>query len=256
MGTVSKAMLLLRLFDEERLTLRLSEVVRLTGYDKATAHRSLQELSKAGMLEQIGPDRAYRVGPEVLRLANVREATVPLLACAKPLLQELSEFTGETTHLSIVRRERLVRVAHEYSDKYAMGIMMGGTDSHPLHATSSGLAVLAFSPDNFLSKILSGSLDRYTQRTLVTVEEIKEVISSIRKFGFSESNGAFELDVYSFSAPIFDWEGQAFGAISITAPSARVKATQQKEFPIRVMEAAEKLTKQTGGKAPRLNWQY
>lgn len=250
MGTVAKAMALLALFDEDRLSLRLSEISKLTGMDKATVHRSLQALCDAGMLEQFGEQRAYRVGPEVLRLANVREAAVPLTESAKLMLAELCQFAGETTHFSVLRNKRLVRAAHKYSRNHAMGVMMGGADSHPIHATSSGLAILAFSNDAFINDILTSDLKQYTAKTLTDEVSLRKAIARVRKLGFSESNGAFEEGIHSFSAPVFDSSARPFAALSIAAPSSRVKSEHRKAYPESVVQAALQLTNQIGGSVP------
>ncbi|MFC3118586.1 hypothetical protein ACFOHS_11620 [Jhaorihella thermophila] len=64
------------------------------------------ELQEAGFVEQVGPDRAYRLGPEVLRLAALREAAVPILSVSRGILDRLCDATGETAHLSLLRGGR------------------------------------------------------------------------------------------------------------------------------------------------------
>ena len=250
MGTVSKAMSLLALFNESRLELGLSEIARISKMDKATAHRALNALRNAGLLEQFGPDKLYRIGPEVLRLANVREAAVPFLSSARTAVENLCDHTHETAHISLLRGKRLISVAHHYSRKNAIGIMMGSEDSHPLHATSSGLTVLAFSSSNFVKAVLSKPLTRHTGNTLTDPDSIREKLSTIQAQGHAESVGGFEEGVHSFSAPIFDRTGLVIGAISIAAPTSRISEEDRHALPELVVKAATNLTHDTGGALP------
>lgn len=251
MGTVSKAMSLLALFNETRLELGLSEIARISNMDKATAHRALNALREAGLLEQFGPDKLYRIGPEVLRLANVREAAVPFLSSARAAVEALCEQTHETAHISLLRGKSLISVAHHYSRKNAIGIMMGGEDSHPLHATSSGLTVLAFSSSGFVKAVLSKPLHSFTDNTLTDPEIIHEKLSAIQAQGHAESVGGFEEGVHSFSAPIFDRSGRVIGAISIAAPTTRISEESRRALPELVMKTATDLTHDTGGVLPQ-----
>jgi len=250
MGTVSKAMSLLALFNESRLELGLSEISRISKMDKATAHRALNALRDAGLLEQFGPDKLYRIGPEVLRLANVREAAVPFLSSARKAVEALCEQTDETTHISLLRGKRLITVAHHYSRKNAIGIMMGNEDSHPLHATSSGLTVLAFSPEPRVKAILSKPLPSFTDATLTEPDLIRKKLQIIQNQGYAESVSGFEMGVHSFSAAIFNRSSEVIGAISIAAPTSRISASERENLPALVIRAAIKLTQDTGGIMP------
>ena len=80
MGTVSKALSLLGFFSQQQPEIGLSDMARLSGMNKATVYRMLCELQTNGFVEQAGNGRAYRLGAEVLRLAALREATVPVLS--------------------------------------------------------------------------------------------------------------------------------------------------------------------------------
>lgn len=250
MSTIGKALSLLNHFTETRLEIRLSDMAKLANMDKATVHRHLTELKNAGILEQIGNDKLYRMGPEVLRLANLRESAVPLLDVAKSILDQLSKDRSETTHLSLLKNDVLVTVAYSYSRTHAMAIMVGDNDSHPLHATSSGLVVLAYSTAKFVDQILERPLQKYTKDTLTNPKQIRDLLQNIRQKGFSESIGGFEDNTHSIASPIFNQTGQAIGAISVTAPALRVGETERAETSKAVMKAAQDLTHQTGGSSP------
>ena len=83
MSTVDKALGVLALFSETRMSLGLSEAARLLDWDKATVQRYLASLEGQGFLEKDPLTRAYHLGPAVTRLAAVREITYPIETAVK-----------------------------------------------------------------------------------------------------------------------------------------------------------------------------
>ena len=120
MGTTSKALTLLDLFTRSRPQIGLSELARLSGTNKATCYRLMSELVEHGLVEQVVSSKEYRIGPAVLRLAALREATVPTREAALPILQALAAATGETAHMSHLVAGQLVTLSFAYPAAHGM----------------------------------------------------------------------------------------------------------------------------------------
>lgn len=250
MGTVSKALSLLSLFTQRRPEIGLSDITRLSGMNKATAYRLLGELQAGGFVEQVGTDRAYRLGAEVLRLATLREAAVPLLSVSRTILENLSAATGETAHMSLVQGHQLNMLTHCYSPQHATRVMMDDAEVLSFHATGSGLAVLAFSPPAFVDDVLTPPLGTFTGNTETNPETIRAMLVQIRQTGIAESVGGFEADVHSHAAPIFGPDHIPLGALAVAAPEARVSDKQRQVIRTELDRAARDLTQRIGGFCP------
>ncbi|MFC3614100.1 IclR family transcriptional regulator [Lutimaribacter marinistellae] len=250
MGTVAKALSLLTHFNQTRLEMGLSDITRASGMNKATVFRLMGELQACGFVEQVGNDRAYRLGPEVLRLAALREKAVPILSVSRDVLKDLCDLTGETSHLSILRGRELTSLIHEYSPRHATRVMMEDAEVLSLHATASGLAVLAYSDAEFVDEFLATPLVGHTKRTETNPEKLRQVLSNARANGVAESANAFELDVHSLAAPIFDAEQNPAGAIAVAAPASRMTPQKRDRIAEAVKEAALELTQKIGGFCP------
>lgn len=250
MGTVTKALSLLHLFNHARTEIGLSDIARLSGLNKATAHRMLRELQAEGFVEQTGGDRAYRLGSAVLRLAALREASVPLLSVSREILQELCDATGETAHLSMVQGGRLVTLAHAYSPAHATKVTMDDAEVLAFHATGSGLAVLGFAGPAFVETILAGPLPALTERTLTDPGRIRTALAEVRDTGIAESIGGFEAEVHSNAAPVFGPDAAPIGAIAVAAPMTRMTPVRRSLIRDRVKTAASALTRRLGGFPP------
>ena len=250
MGTVSKALSLLSNFNQSRTEIGLSEMARLAGINKATAYRLLSELQESGFIEQAGTDRTYRLGTEVLRLARLREAAVPLTTASRGILDRLADETHETAHVSVVRGMQLNALAHVYSPKHAARVMMEDAETLSLHATGSGLAVLAFSPDEFIDAVLARPLTRHTPDTITDPDAIRALLGPIREAGIAESVGGFEAEVHSHAAPVFNSDGAPIGAIAVAAPVSRVTPDRIEIIRRAVLSGAIELTRAIGGLVP------
>lgn len=250
MGTVSKALSLLSFFAPDRTEVGLSDLTRLSGMNKATVYRLMGELQDSGFVEQGENDRAYRLGPQVLHLAALREASTPILSVSRRILRELSEETGETTHVSLGHDSWVQTLSHAYSPRHATKVTMEDAQTVTYHATSSGLAILAYSDPEFVDAVLARPLKAHTNLTQVDPDEIRAKLEQIRKTGLSTTLGSFELEVHSYAAPIFGADHKAFGALAVAAPASRMGPEQQKTIRSALRRAGAALTHRIGGSPP------
>lgn len=250
MGTVVKALSLLHLFSREQPEIGLSDMARLSGMNKATVYRLLGELQAGGLVEQTGGGRSYRLGAEVLHLAALREAHVPMLSVAQIVLSRLSEATGETAHMSLLRNDGLVLLTHVYSTTHATRVMMDDADDMSFHGTGSGLAVMAFAAPALSDRVLAAPLPAHTAKTITDPAALRVILRQVRATGVAESIGGFERDVHSHAAPVFGPDQLPIGAIAVAAPETRVTPATRPLIRRRVLAAARALTYQTGGLVP------
>jgi len=250
MGTVAKALSLLDHFSRTRPEIGLSDMARLTGLNKATTYRLLCELQEGGFVEQTGTGREYRLGPAVLRLAALREAAVPLRDMAARALQSLSDATHETAHLSLLQGDRLTMLSYAYSPRHGTRVTMEDAQILAFHATSSGLAVLAFSPADMIDRILSSPLEKRTEDTLTDPATIRTVLDNVRRTGIAESVGGFEKDVHSHAMPLFDAQSRVIGAMAVAAPVARMTPDLKALIRRELRQHASGLTRALGGFPP------
>ncbi len=249
MGTVNKALNLLEHFTLARPEIGLSELARLSGMNKATVYRLISSLEAGGLVEQ-SHERRYRVGPAVLRLAALREATVPLRQGAMPILQRLSDTTGETAHLSLIQGDKLGTYAFTYADAHGTSVRMEDAAILPFHATASGLSVLAHLSPARREAILAVPLPRLTPRTETDPDALRALLDRIAETGAAESTGGFEADVHSRALPLFSPEGAVTGALAVATPTSRLDAALEARIKDALDHAARAIMDLWGGAPP------
>ncbi len=252
MGTITKALELLTHFSPSRSEIGLAEFVRVTGRDKATLHRHLTELEENGFLEQHPTTRAYRLGPAFLRLAAVREAAFPFRALVRPIVMELADAVGELAHASLLQGDALSSVFHADPQLHGTQVHFDPSEILPLHATSSGVAVLAFADDDLRARVLSRPLPPFTNRTITDPETLRQLVAQTRADGLSRLEGSFDSEVTSQGAPLFGEGDRVVGALSVAVPALRATPDRMDDIARRLRVAAQEASRSLGARAADL----
>jgi DNA-binding IclR family transcriptional regulator len=214
MKTVDKAFSVLDQFSLEQTEIGLSELARLAGLDKAATRRLLVALTKHGFIEQVAETRKYRLGHGFLRLARIREATVPLVKAAQDVADWLIEQVNETVHLSVPGTQGMTTIAHRLP-KRGNVVQIEPSEVLYFHATASGLVYLAFCCPETQARLLSLDRQQITEATVTDRATLEQMASEFRAQGYSLTRNSYETDVSSVAMPFFTDGADPAGAIAI-----------------------------------------
>ncbi len=249
MKTIDKAMGLLNLFTTETPEFRLVDVAKASGLDKVTAMRVLNSLVAGGLLEQHPETRKYRLGTAILRLARIRETSFPMISVLQPIVDRLSEETGESGHASLASDAGLTTIALCEPNR-STRVWIDPTQILPFHATASGIAYLAHLPKPEADALLARTSDkRYTAET-ATRDQLQDRMSKARRLGYAHSIGGFEIDTAGFAAPVFDWHGKVIATMGLACVRSRLDEANHDPLIRAVLHAANAATRAFGGKIP------
>ena len=249
-GTITKALDLLGHFSVSRPEIGLSEFKRLSGRDKATVYRHLSELEANGFLQQNPKTKNYRLGPAVLRLANVRERTFPTRAAVAPIVHGMSEDLGELVHVSLLQGHALSPLYYADVGSHGTRVNFDEADLLPLHATASGIAILAFGPDELFDAVLKSPLQSYTDKTIIDPDELRRHVADALTTGIGRGEEGFEADVCSFAVPVFDRDSRAAGTLAVALPRGRYTAPMRAQVIAALGEGGRLVTRELGGHVP------
>ncbi|MBP6015855.1 MAG: IclR family transcriptional regulator [Candidatus Promineofilum sp.] len=220
---VQRAMALLKAFDDDHPAWGLSALARETGLNKTTAHRLLAALEREGMLGRAADGDRYVLGPEIVVLGGRALRANNLRAVARPELERLAEETRETASLEILSGGEMLVI-----DEIVGGHLMSGVPDlgsrWPLHASSTGLVVLAFLPDETVAALLPRTLSPVTTATITGRVVLRAKLAHIRERGYSVADETLEVGLVAIAAPVRDHDGRVVAALSIAGPNLRVTA--------------------------------
>ncbi|MCB1405593.1 MAG: IclR family transcriptional regulator [Rhodobacteraceae bacterium] len=249
MRTVEKALRLLDLFDDQHPDLGLSELARLSGVDKATVLRMLNDMAATGLVEQDTQTRHWRLGAGLLRLARLREAAFPVSRVLTPILEHLAQATGETAHASLLAGRDLGTVGVAESTRPTRVSLDPGLVL-PLHATASGIAFTAFARPDLREQVLARTLSGVTHATPTSRAALSDLIAQAQARGYALADQTFESEVYGVAMPLFGPDGHAVGALAVASPSSRISDAHLKTIVTTLAPAAKEATLAMGGRIP------
>ncbi len=203
--------------------LGVTDVADRAGLPKSTAARLLTTLVREGAVEQIPGDTQYRLGPRLATLAAGLTPVRSLAALAHPALTELAEAAGEAAGLSVPDGD-LVHYIDQVDTPNPVSVRDWTGSRVPLHAVSSGQVLLAFRPPTAIDRYLERPLERFTARTLVEGDALRERLRRVRHDGYAWVCEEFDEGINSVAAPIADVSGEVIAAVHLHGPSYRFPA--------------------------------
>ncbi|MFG2463536.1 IclR family transcriptional regulator C-terminal domain-containing protein [Streptomyces sp. NPDC048523] len=88
-----------------------------------------------------------------------------------------------------------------------------------LHASSSGLVLLAYGPTSLKEAVLSGPLIAYTSATPAAPARLREVLAEVRQQGYAYCPGYVHQEALGIAAPVRGAEGAVVAAPSVIVPN-------------------------------------
>jgi len=222
-----RAIRLLKLFTAEAPELRLAELSCLSGLNKTTTHRLLQALLSEELLDRNPGTSAYRLGPGMMALGVQALSSNDLRLRARPLLKRLAEETGETATLEVPIDDTML-ILDEVTSKHFVGASGNVGTRWPIHATSTGKALIAFEVHG--RDRLRAELPSLTSRTITNFDVLEKQLGDIRRRGFAEVVDELEEGLSGVGAVVRGGMGEILGALSICGPTHRMSENRRAQL--------------------------
>lgn len=221
--SIHRAARILRAFSRERKQISLTEMHKITGIGKSNLQRLLSTLVYEGFLQKNEETKRYQLGLELLFLGGLVEKNSSLLAIAVPVMKKLNESTKEVVSLSIIdNNER--KCIYSLNSHYELTALIFAGQTSPLYAGASAKVLLAYLPPQAQEEYLrNAALEKITENTIVSMEELRKELETIRRQGYAISRGERVRGAVSLSAPVFNPFGEIFASVTITIPSVRLE---------------------------------
>ncbi len=218
-----------------------TQLAERCGLNKATAWRLLGSLESHGLVQRDPVSGRYAVGHAVIRMSAAAGYDGLVRRC-HPVLERVSAETGETADLAVTGPHGVTYVG-EVAPVSVLAVNWLAREV-PLHATSTGLAYLAWLPEAEARGLLERPLRSFTEATVTDPDRVVEVLRQTRERGYAACAGALEPTLYGVSAPVLDARrGQPVAVFSIWGPADRVPATRFPALGATAMAAAAEVAR-------------
>ncbi|TNC22393.1 IclR family transcriptional regulator [Amycolatopsis alkalitolerans] len=236
---VGKALRLLSVLGSYPEGVALSELSRIAGYPVSTTHRLLSSLQGEGFARSDPASKRYSLGLRLFELGQHVSQARGFAGVALPVMQALSDETGEPTLMSVLDGHNQVYV-HAVQGRQRLQIRGEPGERGPLHCTSMGKCLVAFASQRE-QLVASLELTPLGPRTITSRAAFAAEIDSVRRKGFAVADEEHEAGIRAVGVPICGPDGVAIAALSTAGPAYRLSVAELEGFVPALRAAAREL---------------
>jgi Transcriptional regulator len=242
-GVVRAITILEKLSDVD--SINLESLSRSTGIPKATLIRFLQSLMNLGYVSRDDSDR-YSLTLKMFATGSKALKHTDLIQIVRPYAKTLCNDFGETVHMGIKDGEHAIYVLKEESS-YTLRMYSRIGKVIPLYCTAIGKVFLSEMSEEEVDEYISTHpLKPFTPNSLRTGEALKQEIALIKERGWSIDNEEHEENVICLALPIYNYEGEAVAALSVSWPIFRFEKSEQPKYIAKIKNCTQTISRILG----------
>lgn len=214
--TIDKALRVLTAFSSAEPELTIGELAERLHLHKSVVSRVVSSLRDWRMLEKDPHTQKIRIGENAFRIGSLYALHDNLSRISQPHMEELVAKTEQSSHVSVLDRQKILVVATVDSPK-ALRVIMRLGEHRSLHSTAAGKLFLAMTKD-LLDTALAKRLEAYTSGTITSPTELRKAVDRVRRDRLAWNLGESSVGAGAVAAPILDSAGQIIAALSTVYP--------------------------------------
>jgi IclR family pca regulon transcriptional regulator len=221
MISLARGLAVIQAFSQSKHQLTISQISAKTGFSRATVRRCLYTLVK---LNFSGSDdnRHFYLRPRVLTLGHSYLSSMPLAVAAQPILDHVSHALRESCSIATLDGTEIVYTARANVTR-TMAIDLGVGTRLPAFCTTMGRILLAHLPaDNFEEVLPRIEFKRFTERTVVGAEKLRQVLRVVQRNGYSIIDQELEHGLRALAVPIRNPAEIVVAALNVGVHAQRV----------------------------------
>lgn len=248
---VQRALRLLRYIADGNAVKSPSKAAKELSINRTTLTRLIATLEAERMIEPFPDAEGYRLGIGMATLTARALFSADIVQVADPVLAQLSNQLGLSSHLGILEGRDVIYVVRRVPNLHLISNVRIGSRL-PAHASSIGRVILAhMSREQLTTLYASVRLERVTDKTVTTLPALLRQAVRDRQLGLAWSDSNYEAGISSVAAPVFDHTGSVTGGINVSGASRALEgATRRRKIGNALLEAAYEISRRIGYTQP------
>jgi DNA-binding IclR family transcriptional regulator len=243
--SVERALNLLDVIGAADRSLTLTYIARRAGIHISTCTRLLRTLEASGLVTREAATSEYRLGGKIFTLAHALERQLDIRALAWPVLQRLTDVTGEMSSLAMLHGDEVMLIERSVS-RNELGFLATPGARAPLYCTAAGKVLLAHAEVELVDKILAGPLPRLTPTTITSADTLRLELAKVRAQGYAIDQCERENGLFGVAAPVRDVASRVIAVVSFSGPAERINTPSLPAWTEVLCELAAQMSSQLG----------
>ncbi len=223
----------------------VSELATEIGVHKSTAFRLLGALEARDLVEQTSERGKYQLGFGLARLARRVNVHPEITDQARTVTEGLAHKVGESINVAVLRETFVVNVVQSRGQASIASHNWIGQLT-PLHATSSGKVLLAYSDPASRERLIAHGLERFTGNTHTDPVLLQNELALVQERGHATTYGELEVGLNAVAVPVRGEDGTVVAALSASGPAYRLTPERIAEILGKVEAGGVELSRRLG----------
>lgn len=220
----------------------LGQLTDVLGIDRSSAFRLANTLKRRGFLANPSGRKDYILGPSIWRMSRQYDWSNMLISICDQHLKMLASKTNETAHLAVREGKQALFIDHA-TINHLISVAGQTGELVPLYCTAHGKALLTDLGIAELKALFgTASLHAYTERTIVSIDQLAKVCAEIKSRGFSTDDAEFMEGIRCVASPIRDKDDRIIASIGISAPLTRFPKERYAVCGAQVLKVARQIS--------------
>jgi DNA-binding IclR family transcriptional regulator len=202
-------------FDGTKDSLSTATLARRADVPLATAYRLVADLVRHGLLSR-DANGQLRPGLRLWELANRSSPAVDLRQAAIPFMEDVQSVVRQHTQLAILRDDEVL-VIERLSSRGSVVNKAQIAGRMPVHRTSLGMVLLAYSPNHVQESYLNRHPDAVAAVDAVSFD-FRRHLAQIRLRGYAAFDGRVDADTTGIAVPVLGPHRNAQAALGVVVP--------------------------------------
>lgn len=219
---LEKSLNILNCFTPKKSQWSINELCEELHLNRTTVYRILEILKSYHYVEESQKSCTYVLGKAYIAFGSILLNEMDLKKKSSIHLEALSKEIEETASLSILY-DNTSLIIDSYDSPHDIKVHVDIGKRSLLHATSHGKILLSAMSNEDINQYSKNNLPKYTAMTLTGENELLIEVEKIRKERLSYDIEEYMNGLSGIGAPVFNYNNNIVGAISIVGYSNRIE---------------------------------
>lgn len=219
----------------------VTQLSKRLGMTKTIVFRLLSTLEARGFVMREDDQAVFSLGYRISVLGDRAGQQNAILAAARPVLERLREDTAENINL-VIREGNTSLALTTLAGRHAIRIFALSGRNGPLHAGGGSMLLLAWAPESVRQEVTSGTLEKFTPKTITDPAELEARLQQIRDDDYNIAIDDLDEGAFSIAAPIRNSMNDVIAAISVAGAIPRLNDERRELYLKLTREAASEIS--------------
>ncbi len=241
MTSLARGLAVVKAFSDQRRAMTIAQLSHKTGIPRAAVRRCLYTLKQLGYADSEANN--FYLKPKILSLGYSYLSSTPLTISAQPTLNQVSRELNESCSLGVLEESEILCISRSQSSR-VMSVALNTGSRLPAYCSSMGRVMLSMLSDDELTDYFSKiRLIAYTDRTVTTENELRDILANVSKNGYAIVEEELEIGLRSIAVPVRGASGIPVAALSVGAQAGRaIRSQLEQNFLPLLLNAASDLS--------------